>query len=101
MKQSYNSTAYEILLTSTDKDVTNTIMKLTKAVCNHNEYSMVFILYSNRILHIKMLFYSKSWIRMVFLTASENPSLKRNQIEVEDPVLVSLIESGLVSDLTG
>ena len=48
-----------------------------------------------------MLFYSKSWIRMVFLTASENPSLKRNQIEVDDPVLVSLIESHLVSDLTG
>ena len=47
------------------------------------------------------MFYSKSWICMVFLTASENLSLKRNQIEVEDPVLVSLIESGLVSDLTG
>ena len=76
-------------------------MILTKAVCNHNEYSMVFILYSNCRLNIKMLFYSKSWIRMVFLTASENPSLKRNQIEVDDPVLVSLIESHLVSDLTG
>ena len=62
---------------------------------------MVFTSYnSNCTLHIKM-FYSKSWIRMDFLTASENPSLKRNQIEVEDPVLVSLIESGLVSDLTG
>ena len=62
---------------------------------------MVFILYSNCTLHIKMVFYSNSWIRMDFLTASENPSLKQNQIEVEDPVLVSLLESGLVSDLTG
>ena len=81
--------------------MTINFMILTKVACNYNN-SMVFTLYnSNCVLHIKILIYSKSWIHVVLLTASENPSLKRNQIEVEDPVLVSLIESDLVSDLTG